>query len=42
MVPAFERLLAEDGGNLGKFYARVRELAAADRSVRDTLLAQRP
>jgi predicted aminopeptidase len=42
MVPAFERLLAEDGGNLGKFYARVRELAAADRSVRDTLLAQHP
>jgi predicted aminopeptidase len=42
MVPGFERLLAENGGDLPKFYARVRELAASDRSVRDTLLAQRP
>ncbi len=28
MVPAFERLLADSGGNLPAFYARVRELAA--------------
>ena len=28
MVPAFERLLADAGGNLPAFYARVRELAA--------------
>jgi predicted aminopeptidase len=43
MAPGFERLLAECGGDLPKFYARVRELAQADRSARDTaLLAQRP
>jgi predicted aminopeptidase len=41
MVPGFERLLAETGGDLPKFYARVRQLAATDRAVRDTLLAQR-
>lgn len=41
MVPAFERLLADSGGDLPQFYARVRGLARADRSVRDTLLAQR-
>ena len=41
MVPGFERLLADCGGDLQKFYARVRELAASDRSLRDTLLAQR-
>lgn len=41
MVPGFERLLAECGGDLPKFYARVQSLAHADRSVRDTLLAQR-
>lgn len=41
LVPGFERLLAECGGDLQKFYGRVRELAASDRSVRDTLLAQR-
>ena len=42
MVPGFERLLAESGGDLAKFYGRVRQLAASERSVRDTLLAQRP
>ncbi|HEY9531292.1 MAG TPA: aminopeptidase [Burkholderiales bacterium] len=42
LVPAFERLLAEQGGDLPKFYARVRELAASERSIRDPLLAQRP
>lgn len=41
MVPAFERLLAEAGGNLPAFYARVRELAASGRSSRDPLLARR-
>ena len=39
-VPAFERLLAENGGDLQKFYARVRQLASTDRAARDTLLAQ--
>jgi predicted aminopeptidase len=29
LVPAFEKLLAEEGGNLARFYARVRALAAA-------------
>jgi predicted aminopeptidase len=42
MVPAFERLLAEAGGSLPKFYDRVRELAASERSSRDPLLARRP
>jgi predicted aminopeptidase len=41
MVPGFERLLAENGGDLQKFYARVRQLASSERAVRDTLLAQR-
>ena len=42
LVPGFERLLADSGGNLPAFYARVRELAASERSSRDTLLARRP
>jgi predicted aminopeptidase len=41
LVPGFERLLAESGGDLPKFYAKVRALARSDRAVRDTLLAQR-
>lgn len=41
MVPGFERLLAQSGGDLQKFYGRARELASSDRSLRDTLLAQR-
>ena len=41
-VPAFEKLLAEAGGDLPKFYARVKELAANGRSSRDPLLAQHP
>jgi predicted aminopeptidase len=41
LVPGFERLLAENGGDLQKFYARVRQLASSERAVRDTLLAQR-
>lgn len=31
LVPAFERLLAAEGGDLERFYARVRELAQAGR-----------
>jgi predicted aminopeptidase len=42
LVPAFERLLADAGGNLPVFYTAVRELAASERSSRDPLLAQRP
>jgi len=41
LVPAFEQLLAESGGQLPDFYTRVRELAASGRSSRDPLLAQR-
>jgi predicted aminopeptidase len=42
MVPAFERLLAEAGGNLPAFYTRVKRLAASERSSRDPLLARSP
>lgn len=37
-VPAFERLLAEAGGDLERFYARVRELARLPRAERDARL----
>jgi predicted aminopeptidase len=37
-VPAFERLLAEAGGDLERFYARVRSLARLPRAERDTAL----
>ena len=37
-VPAFERLLAEAGGDLERFYARVRELARLPRAERDAQL----
>jgi predicted aminopeptidase len=37
-VPAFERLLAEAGGDLARFYARVREVARLPRAERDALL----
>jgi predicted aminopeptidase len=37
-VPAFERLLAEAGGDLARFYARVRELARLPRAERDAAL----
>jgi predicted aminopeptidase len=37
-VPAFERLLAEAGGDLPRFYAGVRELARLPRAERDALL----
>ena len=42
LVPGFERLLAENGGSLEKFYTRVRELAATERSSRDPLPARSP
>lgn len=42
MVPAFERLLAQAGGDLPAFYDRVRSLAATARSSRDPLLARSP
>jgi predicted aminopeptidase len=37
MVPAFEKLLAEEGGDLPKFYARVKALSASGRSSRGPL-----
>lgn len=37
MVPGLERLLADSGGNLPAFYARVRELAASERADRAQL-----
>jgi predicted aminopeptidase len=37
-VTAFERLLAEAGGDLPRFYARVRELAQLPRAERDAVL----
>jgi len=37
-VPAFERLLAAVGGDLPRFYARVRELARLPRAERDARL----
>ena len=33
LVPAFEQLLAEEGGDLERFYARAKKLAATDASV---------
>lgn len=40
LVPAFERLLAAQGGNLDKFYARARDLAHEGRAQRDAVLAR--
>ena len=39
LVPAFEKLLAEEGGDLEKFYARVKLLSASERSNRGPLSA---
>jgi predicted aminopeptidase len=39
-VPAFRALLAEERGDLPKFYARVKELAAMPKAQRDAALAQ--
>jgi predicted aminopeptidase len=38
LVPAFERLLAENGGDLEKFYAAVKALARLDKAERDRRL----
>lgn len=37
LVPAFERLLQEEGGDLERFYARVKRLSAIERSSRGPL-----
>ena len=39
-VPAFRALLREAGGDLPRFYARVKEIAAMRRPQRDDVLAQ--
>lgn len=39
-VPAFERLLAREGGDLPRFYAAVKRLAALPRPQRDAALAE--
>jgi predicted aminopeptidase len=39
-VPGFERLLAEQGGDLPKFYSAVRELARKSRAERHALLCR--
>jgi predicted aminopeptidase len=41
LVPAFERLLAQERGDLGRFYARARALAALDKAGRLVALGQR-
>jgi predicted aminopeptidase len=38
-VPAFRALLAQEGGDLPKFYARVKEIGALTRVERDAVLA---
>jgi predicted aminopeptidase len=38
-VPAFRALLAQEGGDLPKFYARVKEIGTLGRSERDAVLA---
>jgi predicted aminopeptidase len=37
LVPAFEKLLEEEGGDLRKFYARVKAISASERSSRGPL-----
>src|SRR4029453_14657068 len=39
-VPQFTAILEEEGGDLPRFYARVKTLAALSRSERDVALAQ--
>ncbi len=41
LVPAFERILAAEGGDLGRFYERARALAALDKAGRTLALGQR-
>jgi predicted aminopeptidase len=38
LVPGFERLLADSGGNLPAFYQRVRQLAGAEKAARELAL----
>jgi predicted aminopeptidase len=42
LVPEFEALLAREGGDLGRFYAAVKELAALPKDQRHARLAERP
>ena len=42
LVPEFEKLLAEEGGDLARFYARVKKLAASERSSRGPLSSPTP
>jgi predicted aminopeptidase len=42
LVPAFEKLLAEEGGDLKKFYARVKILSASEPSSRGPLSKPTP
>ena len=42
LVPAFEKLLEEEGGNLERFYARVKTLSASAPSSRGPLSKQSP
>ncbi|MBC7803326.1 MAG: aminopeptidase [Candidatus Parcubacteria bacterium] len=42
LVPAFEKLLEEEGGDLGKFYSRVKALSASEPSSRGPLSAPIP
>jgi predicted aminopeptidase len=42
LVPGFERLLAQTGPDLDRFYAKVRALAALDKSARETALGGLP
>jgi len=41
-VPGFERLLAQQGGDLQRFYAAARELSKQPRATRHALLCQSP
>src|SRR5690606_16929705 len=41
-VPAFQAMLAEEGGDLQAFYRRVRALGQLDRSARQAYLEARP
>jgi predicted aminopeptidase len=41
-VPGFERLLAEQGGDLQRFYAAARELSKQPRAIRHARLCQAP
>ena len=38
LVPSFQALLASEGGDLGRFYARVKQLAAMPKAQRNEAL----